>query len=409
MSGFKVIVLTLLVGTFAALSGQAVLFHLTDVLIATILVSAIWSWLSVRGLSLQRTLRQDRAQVGGVVEQRLELKGRFPVPRVFLELVDEGTLPGYRGGRVLDLGLNGRRVWSADAACLRRGLYELGPAAISGTDPFGLFRSTRRIGSKRSVLVYPATFEMTGLALPAGQFLGGDRRRRGWHQTTTHVAGVRDYAPGDPLRHVHWRSSAHANRIMVKEFDAEPIADIWIFLDLEAAAQRGRGDESTEEYGVTIAASLAKHFLTQGRAVGLTAIAAEHRIVMPDRGQRQLIKLLEELAVLHADGNEPIAAVLASESDRCTRNAAIVVVTPSLDDRWPGVLRQLRDRGIDAAAVVLEASTFGEADTSLLLVGVLATCAVPSLLVKRGDNLSLALSASPGRSFASPTGRSGRV
>ena len=203
-----------------------------------------------------------------------------------------------------------------------------------------------------------------------------------------HVAGIREYAPGDPMRHIHWRSTAHANRLMVKEFDAEPIADVWIFLDLDASVQRGFEDDSTEEYGVTIAASLAKHLLTQGRAVGMTAISAEQRVIQPDRGQRQLTKLLEELAVVHADGHEPIAEVLASESDRCSRNAAIVVMTPSLDDRWPGVLRQLRDRGIDAAAIVLEASTFGEADTSLLLVGVLATCGVPSVLVKLGDNLS---------------------
>jgi uncharacterized protein (DUF58 family) len=408
MSGFKVIVLTLLVGGFAALSGQTVLFHLTDVLIATILVSGVFSILSVRGIRLRRTLRQDRAQVGGVVEQRLDLQTRFPLPRVWLELVDRGTLPGYQGGRVVDLGLGGRRTWSADAACRRRGLYTLGPATISGTDPFGLFRVTRKIGPTRSILVYPATVDLAGIILPAGQLLGGDRRRRGWHQTTTHVAGVRDYAPGDPVRHIHWRSTAHANRLMVKEFDAEPVADVWIFLDLEAAVQRGEDDESTEEYGVTIAASLAKHFLTQGRAVGLTAIAAEHRIIPPDRGQRQLVKLLEELAVIHADGQTPIAEVLASESDRCTRNAAIVVITPSLDDRWPGVLRQLHERGIDGAAVVLEASTFGDAEASLLLVGVLATCAIPSVLVKRGDNLSQVLSAAPGRGLASPAGLAGR-
>ena len=210
MSGFKLIVLTALVGVFAALSGQAVLFHLTDVLVATLLVCGIWSIFSVRGLTLKRTLRQDRAQVGGLVEQRLELRGKFPLPRVWLELIDDGTLPGYRGGRVLDVGLTGRKVWSADSVCLRRGLYELGPAIISGTDPFGLFRSSRRIGPTRTILVYPATVDINGPILPAGQLMGGDRRRRGWHQTTNHVAGVRDYAPGDPLRHVHWRSTAHA-------------------------------------------------------------------------------------------------------------------------------------------------------------------------------------------------------
>jgi uncharacterized protein (DUF58 family) len=404
MSGFKLIVLAAVVGGLAMLSGQSVLFHLTDVLVATVLVCFAWSWLSVRGLNLERTLRQDRTEAGGTIEQRLELQSRLPVPRVWLELIDSGTLPDYRVGRVLDLGAGGRRVWAQDALCRRRGLYQLGPARIAGTDPFGLFRSSRRIGPTRQVLVYPQTFEMTGLALPAGQHLGGDRRRAGWHQTTPFVAGVREYQPGDPVRHVHWRSTAHAGRLMVKEFDAEPVADVWLFLDLHAVAQRGSGDESTEEYGVTIAASLAKHFLGQGRAVGLVAIAADHQVVTADRGQRQLTKLMETLAVIRADGLEPIANVLAAESDRCSRNAALLVVTPSVEESWAQVLRQLRDRGIQGGAIALEASTFGEADSSLLVVGALAANGIPNLLVKRGDDLSQVLSIGSG-GRASATGR----
>jgi uncharacterized protein (DUF58 family) len=391
MSGIKLIFLTVLVAGLAVLSGQAVLYHLTDVLVATVLISLVWSWLSVRGLRFERSLRQDRAQVGEVLEQRLELRSDLPIPRVWLELIDGGTLPGYRSGRVLDLGLSSRRVWRAEVLCRRRGRYLLGPARLSGADPFGLFRTGCRLGGSLPVLVYPRTVDLTGLALPAGQLLGGDRRRSGWRQTTPHVASVRDYQPGDPVRHIHWRSTAHAGRLMVKEFDAEPVADVWIVLDLERTAQRGEGDESTEEYAVTVAASLARHFLTQGRAVGLIAVAAEHLIVPADRGQRQQNKLMEELAVVHATGDLPVAAVLAAESERCSRNAALLVVTPSQDERWPGVLQQVRGRGIVGAAVVLEASTFGEAPSSLLLVGALASAAIPNILVKCGDQLDQAL------------------
>jgi uncharacterized protein (DUF58 family) len=393
MSALKVLVLTVLVAALAVMSGQSVLFHLTDVLVATLLLSAVWSWLSLRGIQLQRTLRQDRAQVGGIIEQRLQIQSRLPIPRVWIEFIDTGTLPEYQTGRVLGLGVGGRRTWNLQALCRRRGLYELGPSWVYGADPFGLFRSTRRIDSVHPVLVYPATVDLTGLMLPAGQVLGGDRRHTGWHQTASHVSSVREYHPGDPVRHIHWRSTAHAGRLMVKEFDVEPVADIWLFLDAEAAVQRGEGDDSTEEYAVTIVASLARHFLSEGRAVGLVALASRHCVVPVDRGQRQLIKLLEELAVIHADGHEPIAETLVAEGERCTRNAAVIAVTPSLDERWPAALRGLRDRGIQAGAIVLEPATFGEAPGSLFLVGALAACNVPSILVKCGDDLSRVLSA----------------
>ncbi len=392
MSALKVLILTIVVASLAVISGQSVLFHLTDVLVATLALSAVWCWLTPRGLRVERTLRQDRAQVGDEIEQRLQLRARLPVPRVWIEFVDSGTLPGYRAGRVLGIGLGGSRTWLLRATCRRRGLYQLGPARIHGTDPFGLFHSTHRDSSVRSVLVYPATVELSGLALPAGHLVGGDRRRGGWHQTTSHVSGVRDYHPGDPVHHIHWRSTAHAGRMMVKEFDVEPVADLWLFLDAEQSVQRGEGDDSTEEYGVTVAASLARHFLGEGRAVGMVAVGRQRVVVPTDRGQRQLIKILEELAMIRASGDEPIAETLASEGDRCTRNAAVIVVTPSLDERWPASLRALRDRGIASGAIVLEPSTFGDAPGSLLLVGALAACSVPSILIKRGDDLSRTLS-----------------
>lgn len=401
MSGFKLLILTVLVATFAMLSGQSVLYHLTDVLAATIVVCFAWGFLSVRGLRLTRTIRADRASVGEVIEQRLELRSSFPIPRIWLELVDAGTVPGYQAGRVLDLGLGGRRIWNVGVYCPRRGVYQLGPTTVGGADPFGLFRFRRRIGTVRTILVYPETFDLTGLLLPAGQMLGGDRRKTGWHQTTPHIAGVRDYQPGDPVRHIHWRSTAHAGRLMVKEFDAEPVADVWLFLDLQASAQRGEGDESTEEYGVKIAASLAQHYIRQGRGVGLVAVAGRRYVLQPDRGQRQLTKILEELAVVRADGNESIAAALATESDRCSHSAALLVVTPSLDERWPNVLRRLRERGIHAGAVVLEPGTFGEADNALLLIGSLASNGIPSILIKRGDDLGRVLTEGARRTIRS--------
>ncbi|HEX5415230.1 MAG TPA: DUF58 domain-containing protein [Chloroflexota bacterium] len=391
MSGFKLLLLAVVVGGLAVMSGQVILFHLTDVLVATVLLAGVWSVVSVRGLRVERTIRNDRASVGEEIEQRLEIRATLPIPRVWLEAIDGGTMPGYRPGRVLDLGIRGRRVWEVSAPCLRRGVYDLGPLRIAGTDPFGLFRFGRRFGPSRRVLIYPETFDLTGMVLPAGNLFGGDKRKSGWHQTTPFVAGVRDYHAGDPVRHVHWPSSAKAGHLMVKEFDAEPVADVWLVLDLEARAQRGQGDESTEEYGVKIAASLARYYVTQGRAVGLVAISAQRLTIQPDRGQRQLTKLLEHLAVVHATGAQPIAEVLATESDRCSRNAAILVITPSLDERWPAVMRQLRDRGIHGGGVVLEASTFGEATSSLLLVGILASAAIPSILVKRGDNIGKVL------------------
>jgi len=70
--------------------------------------------------------------------------------------------------------------------------------------------------------------------------------------------GVRDYRPGDAGRNVHWRSSARAGRLIVKEFAAETQPALTLALDLRADSALGpQGD--TLELGIKVAASLARN------------------------------------------------------------------------------------------------------------------------------------------------------
>jgi uncharacterized protein (DUF58 family) len=388
MSGFKLFGLALMVGALAVISGQPALFRLVDVLGAALLVCGVWSVLSIRGLAFERILDDDRAQVGGRIEQHLHVQGVLPFPRIWAELSDGGTLPGYQVGHVLDLGMGGRRSVRLTAPCLRRGRYQVGPARVVGGDPLGLFRPSRRLGEPRSVLVYPATVDLAGATLPGTKASGGDWRRKSWNQTSLHVSGTREYRPGDPLRHVHWRSTAHTGQLMVKEFDAEPVGDVWICLDLEAAVQRGEGDDSTEEYAVTIAASFAKHLLAHGRSIGLVARGAEHHLIPMGHGERQLTRALEELAVARAKGEIPVADLLIDQLPHFSRSHSVLVVTPSPDERWSAALAGLRDRGMPARAILVDASTFGNAPSPRVSFEWLDRRGIPSLLVKRGDPLS---------------------
>ena len=105
---------------------------------------------------------------------------------------------------------------------------------------------------------------------------------------------------GDSLSRIHWRSSARYNKLMVKEFDLDPAIDAWIFLDLHAAVQAGEGEHSTEEYGVTIAATIAHYLLRQDLSVGMVVNGERQEFLALDRGDRQIQHILEMLAVIRA-------------------------------------------------------------------------------------------------------------
>jgi hypothetical protein len=115
-------------------------------------------------------------------------------------------------------------------------------------------------------------------------------------------------------------------------------------------------------------------------------------LLQPDRGERQLMKLLANLAVLRAAGRSGLAQVLAAEGAEFARHTTLVVVTPTPTLRWIEAMRELRHRGVAGLAVVIEASTFGGGTDSLPVVSALVANNIPCRLVKRGDDLSVALS-----------------
>ena len=233
--------------------------------------------------------------------------------------------------------------------------------------------------------------------------------RRRTHYVTTNVSSIRDYFPGDSFNRIHWPSTARTGRIMVKEFELDPTADLWLFLDMQGAVQADRLIEdgegtlpplwptrptlapSTEEYVVTIGASLAKHFLTRSRAVGVVAYSQKREVLVPDRGERQLTKIMEMLAVIRAKGTVPLAQVIAAEGKNMGRNTSVVVITPSDDLRWVENLRDLSRKGIRSIGVVTDTSSFGGKAGADTVISTLRHNGIQAYRVREGDDLSAVL------------------
>lgn len=403
------VLLTLAVGAAALITGRSLLYNLAYLLIALLAVSLAWAWSAVRDLGIQRTPRARRSQVGGFFEEVLRLRNTGLFPKIWLEVRDGSTLPGHRASFVLDnLGRGGERLWTVRTRCRRRGLYRLGPLTLIGTDPFGFFEATARLAETMEVLIYPPVLPLWRVGLPAGLWRGGEAPRQRTPEVTPSAGGVREYQPGDAFHRIHWPSTARRDRLMVKEFDQDPSADLWLFLDMMADVhvQRPVREEegwlreagaalppSTEEYAIALAASLAAHFLRRGRAVGLLAYGSPRLSLPPHRGEPQLERLLEGLALLRAHGEIPFHQVLQAHAARLARGSLIFLITPSGDPRWAAVARSLNAHGVRVAAVVLEAASFGGEATAPRVVPALQSAGIPTAVLEAGKPLAAALEA----------------
>jgi uncharacterized protein (DUF58 family) len=367
------------------------LFQIAIGLYALAALCLLWIANALWRLGFDRPAPVKRGQVGQTVRDAFELANRAATPKLGLEIRDHSTLPGHHASSVLNLPPRRRRPGEAETLAELRGLYTLGPTGAAASDPFGLFTLERRIGPSSELLIYPETVDLGGFAVPGTIVTEGTRRRRPTQVQTLDPAGTRPYVYGDSQRRIHWLSTAHAGQLMVKEFEYTPAADIWIFLDLEHGVHVGSGLHSTEEYAVTAAASVAKHYLDAGRAVGLIASSRAEEVLLADRGDRQLIRVLETLALVRANGRVPLREVLWAERPRLGRSSTAVVITPSVDEHWAGVLAQIQHGGARTAALLVEAATFGPAPASTIQVAALTSAGVPTYLIKRSASIREAI------------------
>ena len=412
----RVALLLLAIILVAALAtGRTLLFRLTYLLLAVIVLSFLWAWLNIRGVQLVRQTRSRRAHVGQWAEEQFSVRYSSFLPKLWLEVRDGSDLPGHRASQVISsLPPRSQRSWSVRTLCRRRGRFTLGPITLASGDPMGLFGMKRHLTATSTMIVYPFLMDLPGFAPAVGQLTGGEAMRRRTHYITTNVSGVRDYAPGDSFNRIHWLSTARKGHLIVKEFELDPTADIWLVVDMERDVQAGAEaeevpedmgpamlwkpmrriqiDPTTEEYGVAIAASLARHFLAQHRAVGLITYGQTREVLQVDRGDRQLTKILETLAVIRAQGRVSLEQVIAAEERRFGRNTTVVAITSSTSVEWVGALRDIRRRGVGALAVLLEASTFGQAPSAMGAMSSLVASDIPTYLVKNGAPLDAALS-----------------
>jgi len=257
-------------------------------------------------------------------------------------------------------------------------------------------------------------FPITQFVSPPGFLPGGHVIRRKSVDITPHAAGVRPYAPGDPMRRIHWPTTARRGQLIVKEFEQDPQAEVWIFLDAQQQVQAERRHEepsmavenllfarrpklvlppSTLEYEISIAASLAHYFIGQKRAVGLVVHDRTSSVITADRSERQEHKILETLAFVEGKGDLSIAALAGAHAHPLPKGSTVILLSPTTSTELVLLVDDLQRRGLRPLVVLLDAATFGGPVGTGSLARRLEETGCPLRTVRCGTNLSETLAA----------------
>ena len=181
----------------------------------------------------------------------------------------------------------------AELMPLRRGLLRLTGTTVACPDPFGLFRSLRKIPGPQSVLILPRRYAMPAFDLPGSMKyqLGGVSMASSVGESEEFVA-LREYRPGDPLRRMHRKSFAKLGKPIVKEYQDEFFVRHALVLDTFG----GPAEEEIFEEAVSVAASLAYTIQTQDSLLDLMFVGPEAYCFTSGRGVGHIDRVLEVLA-----------------------------------------------------------------------------------------------------------------
>ncbi|HJR79522.1 MAG TPA: DUF58 domain-containing protein [Anaerolineales bacterium] len=411
-----VLIMLLVGGVGTAVTGNVVYVRLLYLSALLIAIAWLTSMFALRGVKVERHARSLRAGVGDIFEEHFEISNTSKVPKLWLEVANESNVPHAAGSRVLTfLRAKQKRVYTARNWLTHRGGFPLGPTTVTSGDLFGIFRVSKTFPATSSLMVLPMIFPVSEFLSPPGLLPGGKAIRRKSIDITPHAAGIREYVPGDPMKRIHWPTSIRREQLMVKEFEQDPQAEVWLFLDTHKNAHVAKSSEtydtppiddllllkrrkvklapSTLEYSISITASLAHYFIAQRRAVGLvSALGRSFKVIPAERSERQEAKILEELAFLQAESTYTLPGLVTAQMGQLPQGSSAILITPMI---WPELLLgvdSLLRRNLRPVVVLLMSHSFGSRANNEDLAQSLSERKVPVCRVYCEADLSETLS-----------------
>jgi uncharacterized protein (DUF58 family) len=310
-----------------------------------------------RGLVVQREM-PGGAHQGDIVDVRLKVRSVNPLPKLHLSIADD--LPTGLSSlhpEPLTLYLPPRGTDQVEYALQvgRRGLHTLPGVRVLSTDLLGIWTLETRVPVVSEMLVYPRVVPLPSWALP--ERVGGgyspleisERQGEG-----SSFFGIREYRPGDPLRHVHWRSAARWGQLAVIEWEREESVDALLAIETREGTEIELGSGTTLDLAAGLAASIASIILSNGASLRLLAPGATEWRVAPERGMQSLPRILDVLARMKAVASSSAAAELRQVAPHLAPGTLIYWLSPVLNEAVLSTALYLRAARLQPVVYALE-------------------------------------------------------
>jgi len=333
-------------------------------LIANVIIS--FAWIALEFLLAEvRLARKIPARVieDDYLEVEVSVKNKSSTPLFNFLLADYIGYadPSQRKRMVLTpyLGPRSSLEIKYRSLCSHRGKYKIGPFSLYFFDPWGIFFLKKNYYLYSEFYVYPKIFNIQKLPpLVKGNvpWFGIETNRVSGDEHD--FFGVREYKPGDPIKRIHWFSTARKNSLIVKEFQQRAFFNATIIFDLDKDKNFGEGKNSVAEYTIRIAASIADYLIQRNVSLEVIAHAGEIVRLPSNKGPDHLEDILRALAVAQAESRVNLGELLSEYADGIPSNSTLIIIMLDEDWQYLPALLAAEKRDVSLIPVVLIASSF---------------------------------------------------
>jgi uncharacterized protein (DUF58 family) len=307
------------------------MLYVTGLLLALVLLSAVFVFVGHSSVRIERSFSPQVVAPGTLTKATVRITNLSVLPCLEARWDDHlphgitgdasGLLPPLGGSR----SGTARATFSYALQGLQRGRHAIGPLRVDVQDPFGLVYRRHSFGSAEPLTVLARRVELPPISPRGGSDEGATRPAPQNVGVGDDDIIARSYLPGDALKRIHWKATAHRAELMVRQEEQQVTPRAAVVLDTEPGSQGTARDRKGQweyspalEWAVVATASITAHLVRAGYVVALQSSGTAVDRVVAD-GQDTLEDALVDLAVL-----EPEAADRAGRHD--VDGAAFVVL-----------------------------------------------------------------------------------
>ncbi len=305
---------TLLVALAALNTGNNLLFLILSCLVSVILMSGILSSIALAGIDLRIGL-PEHIFADQTVRASVELINRKLTLPSFALRVEAVVRKNSSAAALLVtpvffpyLPRQQSMKQSVPVTFLKRGLHVQDTFRIVTRFPFGFLQKSRRVALKSEALVYPSVESDSELS---EIFPGIEGSIESYHKGRGQdLHALREYVPTDSASHVHWKASARAGSLMVREFARDDDFRVLLVLDPhpgETAAIAKSISNERFERAVNTCAGIAWHFYERNAFLQFRSAGIETSLAP---AEENIFAILRYLAVAQPEPTEAQDALL---------------------------------------------------------------------------------------------------